>query len=485
MSTTRRRLNSPSRHPFRHATWCVLTGLSLWLGGCASSNPHAGFEQVQQLTQSQGQLAQDAPWQRSPEDQAQAQARVASLLAKPLSADDAVQIALLNNRGLQAAYFELGASEAELAQASRLPNPGITFSRLKRGDEIEFERGLHIDLARLLLMPLVARAEDHRAQQARHDAALKTLSLAQTVRQAWVMAVASEATVRYARQVLESADASEELASRMTRAGNWTRLDHTRQQAFYAEAALGVARASQAQVAAREQLIRLLGLWGDQTDALKLPERLPDLPASADDLPDIERQAMASRLDLQAMKARSENLAHSLGLSRITGVVNVLEIGGVRNSSNEAPRQTGYEIGLELPLFDWGTARVARAESVYMQSVNELAQAAVEARSQVRQAYLGYRSSHDIARHYRDEILPLQKRISEENVLRYNGMFISVFDLLADARAQSAAVQGYLDALRDFWLAQSDLQLARVGQVALRAGPSAAAAIPADAAAGH
>jgi len=107
---------------------------------------------------------------------------------------------------------------------------------------------------------------------------------------------------------------------------------------------------------------------------------------------------------------------------------------------------------------------VAKAEVLYMQSVHQLAQAAVEARSEVREAYLGYHSSHDMARHYRDEVVPLRKRISEENQLRYNGMFISVFDLLADAREQITAVNGYIDALRDFWLAQSDLQMALIGK---------------------
>ncbi|MBC7730507.1 MAG: RND transporter, partial [Bacteriovorax sp.] len=85
------------------------------------------------------------------------------------------------------------------------------------------------------------------------------------------------------------------------------------------------------------------------------------------------------------------------------------------------------------------------------------------ARSEVRAAYAAYRSSHDIARHYRDEIVPLKKRISDENQLRYNGMLIGVFELLADARSQIGSVNGYIEALRDFWLAQADLELALIG----------------------
>jgi outer membrane protein TolC len=124
------------------------------------------------------------------------------------------------------------------------------------------------------------------------------------------------------------------------------------------------------------------------------------------------------------------------------------------------------DISFELPLFDWGDARVARAEALYMQAVNRAAQAAVDARSEVRQSYASYRANYDVAKHYRDEIIPLRKRISEENQLRYNGMLVSVFELLADARAQVGSVNSYIEALREFWLSDSDLQLSMIGGTA-------------------
>jgi outer membrane protein TolC len=150
----------------------------------------------------------------------------------------------------------------------------------------------------------------------------------------------------------------------------------------------------------------------------------------------------------------------------------VLEFGVIHNSFNDAPNQRGYEIAIEIPLFDWGTARVVQAEAIYGRAVNRLAETAVNARSEVRQAYLNYRLSYDIARHYRDEIVPIRKRISEENLLRYNGMLIGVFELLADARSQIASVNGYIDALRDFWLAQADLEMSLIGRPDLRASPA-------------
>jgi outer membrane protein TolC len=465
------------------ARTCRRPGVAAWLvaatllGGCASFSSDGGFGPVEAAGKSR--LGKDVQWSRTDADADSIERRVGELMAKPLSADDAVQVALLNNRGLQARFQDLGISEAEVVQAGRLPNPGFSFGRLKRGHEIELERGLHLNLARLVAMPLVSRMETRRFEQVKGEVTMDMLSLAADARRAYYKALAAEESVRYMRQVKEVAEAGAELARRMEAVGNFNRLARAREQAFYADATLGLARAEQAQRASRERLIRLLGLWGPQTQ-FTLPERLPDLPEAPKDQPDIERVAMAQRLDVQAAKLGAEQTALNLGLTRTTRFINVLELGLVRNTSNDAPRQTGWEIGFELPLFDWGGARVARAEAVYMQALHRAAKTAIDARSEVREAYGNYRSAWDIARHQRDEIVPLRKRISEEQVLRYNGMLIGVFELLADARSQIASVNGYIESLRDFWLAQADLDMALIGKAAMSA-PAAAAAPAAQA----
>ena len=444
------------------------------LGGCASFSPDGGFATVERTTKER--LGKDVQWARSEADQDRIAERVTELLSKPLSVDDAVQVALLNNRGLQASFQELGINEAELVQAGRLPNPGFSFGRMSKGDEREIERGLHFNLARLIAMPLIGQMEARRFEQTKGMVAMTVLSLAAETRKAYYNALATEETVRYMRQVMQAAEASAELARRMQQVGNFTKLQRAREQVFYADAAQNLARAEQAQRASRERLTRLLGAWGAQTQ-FTLPERLPDLPKDVLDLPDIERTAMAQRLDVQGAKLAAEQTARNLGLTRSTRFINVLELGLMRNSSNEAPTQRGWEIGIELPLFDWGGARVAKAEAVYMQTVHRAAETAVNARSEVREAYGAYRSAYDIARHQRDEVVPLNQRIGEENVLRYNGMLIGVFELLADARSQIASVNGSIQALRDFWIAQADLDMALIGKpsLAAAAGPAMAA----------
>jgi outer membrane protein TolC len=466
----------------RGALPLALAATALVLAGCASFSPDGGFAPVEQTTKER--LKKDVVWARTGEQQRQVDARVAELLKQPLSADDAVQLALLNNKGLQAAYFELGVGEADLVQAGRLPNPGFSFARLTRGDEVELERSFHVNLARLIALPALQRVEAQRFAHTQGAVAASVLSLAADTRKAWVQAVAAEESARYSMQVMQAAEASAELARRMAQVGNFNRLQQAREQSFYADAALNLARAHQQQRATRERLTRLLGLWGDAA-AFQLPERLPDLPDAPNDLPDIERSAIAQRLDVQAARIATEQTARALNLTRTTRFINVLELGWAHNSSNEVPTQRGWEVTLELPLFDWGTARSARAESVYMQSLQRAADTAINARSEVREAYGNYRSAWDIARHHRDEIVPLRKRIAEENMLRYNGMLIGVFELLADARTQVASVNAAIDALRDFWIAQADLETALLGKPSLSAAITSSMPAAETGGAGH
>ena len=460
-----------------------LAVLGLVLAGCASFTPDGGFNGIEKTTKER--IDKTLTWQRSDADRDTTKRRVNELLQKPLSMDDAVQIALLNNRGLQASFDELGIAEADVVAAGRVPNPHFTLRRARNGDEFVIEQTLTFNLLSVLTIPLKSQMEARRFEQTQRGLTMEVLRLASETRKAYILAVAAEENVRYMDKVKTVAESSAELARRMASVGNFNKLSQAREQGFYADAALNHARAAQSQVGAREKLTRLLGLWGTDIE-FKLPERLPDLPTNPDDLPNVEQVAMAQRLDVQAMKLGTESLAKNLGLSKATRFINVLEIGPTRvlEGAKSDPYKKGFELSLEIPIFDWGSAKVAKAESLYMQSVNRLAEAAINARSEVRESYQGYRVTYDIAKHYRDEIVPIRKRIAEENLLRYNGMLIGVFDLLADARAQITSVNGYIDALRDFWLAKADLDMAMIGKPNMTPTNSSAM-MAGDAAAGH
>jgi outer membrane protein TolC len=459
----------------------ALVGLVL-VSGCTSFSQDGGFGAVERAVAERG--AGEAKWLRSADESNSAATRVKELLAQPLSAEAAVQIALLNNRGLQARYAELGIAEADLVQASRWSGPTLSFARLRRGDDIEREASLFFDVLGLISIPLATQAQDKRFEAAKHRAAEETLRIALETRKARLQAVAAQQTVKYMEDVQLAAEASADLARRMAEVGNWPRLTRDREQAFYADTTAQLARARQAQGAAREKLTRLMGLWGEDI-AYALPDRLPELPPSVAEGGELEARALRQRLDVQAARRATEGLAKSLELTTVTRYVDLLEVGALRNTETGRPVQRGWELELRIPIFDFGGARVARAEHLYMQSVHRAADTAIRARSEVREAYATYRTAFDLARHYRDEIVPLRKRISEEMLLRYNGMLSSVFELLADARDSVASVNAYLQVQRDFWQADADLQMALTTGSPGTVAAAAPALAPAGAAVAH
>ncbi len=426
------------------------------LAGCSSFSPDGGLAAVSTMTSAR--IGQQAAFAR---DDAPLRAAADTLLKQPLSAQGAVQVALAHNRGLQAALSELGISEADLVQAGRLRNPGFSFSRSRAGDEREIERALGVDLIGLITMPVRQRIEQRRFERAQVTAASSAVRLAHDTQTAYFEALAANQRLHYMEQASQASEAAAELARRMARAGNWSALDQAREQAFHAETLDGLDQARLGAVAARENLARLLGVSvGEGEGGFVLPERLPALPEKLALLQQVEQEALASRLDILGAKADTAETARVLGLTRATRLVNVLEASYINTSTSGEPRKNGYEVSLELPLFDWGGANTHRAEARYMQSLHLAADTALRARSQVRLRHAAYLNAYARARRYRDEIVPLRRQISNEVLLRYNGMLASVFELLTDAREQIASVQASIEAQRDFWIAETALQAA-------------------------
>ena len=457
--------------------------IALALAGCAGFSADGGIDRVSALSRERtGHAVQ-------PADTEARDQRIGQLLAAPLTPDGATELALLNNKRLRVALAELGIAEADLVQSGRLRNPGFAFGRLSGNGETEIERSVLFDLGGLLTMPIRRAIEERRFGQAQLQTALQAVRTATEARRAYFQAVAAQQSLRYMQQVGMAAQASAELAQRMAKAGNWGKLEEAREQAFRAEVTAQVNRAEHQARAARERLVRLLGLSDDHA-ALKLPDRLPDLPAATESSDRIEARALAQRLDVQAAKLETESTAKSLGLTRATRFVNVLEVGYKNKSATGASRADGYEVELSLPLFDWGEARTRRAEAIYLRALQRTADIAVQARSEVRELHSAVQTNYQVARQYRDEIVPAKKRVSEEVLLRYNGMLASVFELLADSRSQIASITAAIDAQRDFWVADTELQFAMHGgslltTAGLPAASGAAASASAAPAGGH
>lgn len=444
-------------------TLAVLAG-----GGCTGFSQDGGFDAV--ADGARRHVAREVEWPRNSREQAKADAEVAALLGHALSVEDAVQIALLNNRALQAAFEELGISEADLVQAGRLPNPRFDLRHAAGAGQYDIEETLSLNVLSLLAMPYARDIEKRRFEEAQSSAVLRVAQLAQDTRAAYYAAVAARESRDYQLKVRAAAQTGAALAQKMVAAGNWNRSDQAREQDFYIEAVQGLAHAQLAEQATREKLLSLMGLAAEKTATteLQLAQPLPDLPANPEHLADDDGALLQNRLDLQLMRMRIDELQRRLKLTRGTRFINVLDAGAtrVRQGARDAPYERGYVITLEVPLFDGGAARVKKSAAIYLQAVDRFTQAAVEARSQIRLAYAGYHAAYELARQQRDEVVPLRNAVAQENLLRYNASQISIFDLLSGAREQVAGFDAYVQRVRDFWIAKSQLDAALLGTAA-------------------
>ena len=456
------------------ATLC----LPFLLGGCVTAAQYAsrdaGFTNVSARTSEA--TGKQAVWVQNRAEAQATQARVKSLMAagKSLDVETAVQIALLNNKGLQAAYADLGESAATAWQSTMLVNPrvgigltGIGTPGLRAYQAIE---GVVVtNILALATLKKNVEIADTGFRKAQLGAALKTLQLAADTRRAWITAVAAWENVGQLAQAQTAADAASELAVKLGEAGSLNKEGQAREQVFYAELTGQIARARLEARLAKEELTRLMGLWGADIE-YTIPNRLPPLPKALTKRDMIEAEALQRRVDLQMAKLDLEATARSFKLTEATRYVTDLEIRSGFETERELEdgeihKQTTGNAELEfvIPIFDSGQARMRESELAYMRAANLLAEKAVNVRSQARSAYQAYRSNYDIARHYRNSVVPLRTKIEEQSLLTYNGMITNTFELLADSREKVNSSLLAINAKRDFWLAEASLAPAIYG----------------------
>ncbi|WP_027532773.1 TolC family protein [Bradyrhizobium sp. WSM3983] len=433
----------------------------LGLSGCAAFSPDSGMTAVSALTSQT--LNKDVAFVRTAEGAGAVEARVRQLLSGTLSAETAVQVALLNNKGLQAAYNELALAETDLVEQSLPSNPVFSVSRISGNGASEIERQVVGDILALATLPFRSDIARERFRQAQLRAALATLRLAADVRRAYVRAVAGNEMVVLLTDAKATAESTAKLAVKLGETGSVNKLDQAREQVFYAETTADLATARQATTSAREKLTRLMGLWDDGLD-FRLPNALPPIPRRPQALPSIEADAVEHRIDLQIARLELAALAKSLNLTEATRFVTLLDLAGISRRTQDpegAPfRERGFDVQFQIPIFDGGEVRVRQAAETYNLAFNRLTERAVNVRSEARDAYRVYRATYDIAIHYHREILPLRKIITEEMQLRFSSMQVDIFALLAEARQRLASLRGAIDAKQNFFLAQSALQTA-------------------------
>lgn len=462
-------MTATNRNPARHLLG--MASLMLLLGGCASVQRDAGFPDVRNHVADR--IGQNIEWNPDLHPIEESREATRNLMQQELTADSAVQVALLNNRRLQATLQNLGVAQADLVEAGLLENPVLSVGALFQDAGTE----LDIDIVQNFLgvFTLSARRKIGRAaaDRATLEVSKSVTDLAGDVQEQYYRVVGDAEALVLARQAVVAAEAAAEISQRQHDAGNLSKREQSLQQAFYAQTLLEVAQAEAQLEADREKLTRLMGLWGEQT-AWKIPDRLPEVPATLPALDQLEKLAVSRRMDLAAAKKETEGLTHAVNLARDFRWLAPFGVGVQFRRDADGEESYGPKLELGLPIFNQGQPQIARLESERRRAEERVAALAVDIRSEARESRGRVLASAQVVKHYQTALLPLQKTIVAETLKFYNGMLVGVYDLLLASQSQIQTGRQYIAANRDFWLAWIELERVVGGRISLPA-----AAVPA------
>lgn len=426
------------------------------LGGCVSVPRDAGFGDLQRTVEEQ--TRQKVEWNRgaieSPADD-----RVRELLGQPLDADRAVQVALLNNRDLQATLEELGIARAEYLETFLPRNP--VFDAELRFPNRPFEIALGQSLIDLLQLPsrrALGQAQ-LRAAQMRITAAV--IHFAAEVRSDFYELQAGQQVLARQRVIREAAEAWATLARRQHTSGNISDLDLENEQALYEQVKLDTARAELDALAAREQLTADMGLLSDRTE-WSVPPDFAAMPATELPREELETMALARRFDVAVARQEVEAARRARPLARMADL-DELAVGIHRDRESDGETSTGPWVAIPIPIFNRGAAARRRALGVFRQAHQRLAATEVAARSEARTARERLLEARARAEYVRDVIFPRRQRILYLTQLEYNAMHRSVYQLIQARQNVVAAELQLIEAQRDYWMARTELDTAMSG----------------------
>ena len=444
----------------------LILPLLLFLGGCAGKTGQPGFASVRQSIADR--IGSDLHWHAEPVPDEQAASEVERMLGNPLTADTAAQIALLNNRGIQALYHELEISHADVIQAGLLRNPIFDASVLfpLDGGNTEINLGIRLPLLEAFLVPARKRVGESRFGETETHVIARVMDLAHETRAAFFQAQAAQQHAALMEKRVLAVELAFDFARRLRQAGNITELELHKQRDHYEKARLELRRAESSRFGSRERLNRLMGLWGERID-WEIEGELPGIPAeeleNGPDRIDLESRVVEASLDLESARQRIVTAGHELGIQNATALVPKLELGA------EAERNEDWVMGptlsFPIPLFDQGQARRARGRAHLRRAQESYTALAIHVRSHAREAYEQYASARDIVHYYQHVILPLRERIVNETELQYHAMRVGPLEMLLAKEQEIAAGIEYVHAMKDYWIARARIEQMLSGRV--------------------
>ncbi len=419
------------------------------------------------------------------EQQKAREQRAAELLQESLSEDAAVELMLSRSPAFQELLLNHWQAGASVAQTGRIANPVFSFERMVKGEETEYGRFLRFGLLDVLTLPARQAAAEIAIDRAAMSLSAEVYASISQVRLAWLDAVTAEAKLKIAEKAFTGTSASADLAKRMKQTGNFTTTDRIRQQLIFSEATIALATARQERIAAREKLVRLLGLEGEDAQQLKLPTKLPKLAKQPLALTDIAKE-INQRFDVRMARLDYESALKRNGVDQVSTFTDI-EYGRRYDTINDAgsiSHKKGYELEVKLPVFDWGDMQRDALQANLLAKQQAYKNAVLSAASQLRESYSLYRTSFDVAQHYQNQILPMQETLLEEATYNYNGMIIGVFELMQAGRDMAAAQQSAIDAKRNVLNAEIAMNSVVMGRP-IDASTTKISASSASADAGH
>lgn len=436
------------------------------LAGCASMSQQEAFQDVQgKVVRLSGQ---HVAWNQNTADDQKALNAIQKLLENPLSANDAVQIALLNNPDLQSRFEDIGISQADLVQAGLLRNP--TFSASWRFPDrppgfTDAEYSIAADFLGIVLIPLRTKIAKTNLEVVQDQITQEIVHLIAEVKQAFYEYQSQEQLHGRFELVVQADESASELAKAQHDAGGLSDADFANQQAQFANTRLFLAHSDQQRVAARERLNRLLGLWGKEIEWKAIPT-LPELPADDGPLDHLESLAIRQRSDLHALRLQTDSLGEALALKTNTRYLPVsIDIGADTEKSPDGQRVTGPTLSLELPIFDQGQGEIAKLTAQYRQAQRQLQARAIEIRSKVREAQKNLKMARDLTEYYKKIVVPLNQQVVNQSLLQYNAMQKNPMDLLLIKQRELEAERDYVEAWSGYWIAYAQLEEAVGGRL--------------------
>lgn len=454
-------------------TWAVvLTAVVALLSGCASTSAKPAFDDVSGVVKARS--GHTVRWDQSSDEDREASRAIEQLLSRDLTVDGAVEIALLASPRLHAVLEELAISQADLVQAGLLKNPVFTVGRTAwDGEHIDpnLYGAVEQDFLDIVTLPMRKRVAATELEGTKLEVADHVLELASEVREAFYKVQAAEQIVAMRRLVEDAAQSSAELARRQYDAGNMNDLALNTELGLAAQTTLDRKRAEGEAAVLRETLNKRMGTWGPRT-AWKLAPTLAGLPKDEPPLDHLESRAVEQRLDIGAARRNVQALDSALTLAkttRWTGIVNVsVEAGRLRHNHRIA---FGPSVALEIPLFDQRQAQIARLEAYKRQGEAQLQALAIEVRADVRSTRARVLTARRIVEDYGKVIVPLREAIVRFSQEQYDAMLLGVYQLIQAKQSEFEAYREYIESLRDYWIARSDLERAIGGRI-VAASPS-------------